>query len=49
MIEVQNLAVSFGNDTAVKQVVKNVSFCVAKGETLGIIGESGCGKSTVLR
>ncbi|CAK8741467.1 hypothetical protein SODG_004833 [Sodalis praecaptivus] len=30
MIEVQNLAVSFGNDTAVKQVVKNVSFASQK-------------------
>lgn len=49
MIEVSDLAVAFGQGDARRQVVKSVSFSVAKGETLGIVGESGCGKSTVLR
>jgi peptide/nickel transport system ATP-binding protein len=49
MINVEDLSVSFGNGASAKQVVKGVSFSVAKGETLGIVGESGCGKSTVLR
>ncbi|KQT42733.1 peptide ABC transporter ATP-binding protein [Devosia sp. Leaf420] len=49
MIEVSDLAVAFGQGDARRQVVKSVSFAVAKGETLGIVGESGCGKSTVLR
>src|SRR5262245_36392305 len=31
------------------RAVDGVSFTVAKGETLGIVGESGCGKSTVAR
>jgi peptide/nickel transport system ATP-binding protein len=49
MIEVEDLAVAFGQGSARRQVVKSVSFSVARGETLGIVGESGCGKSTVLR
>ncbi|MGV1754920.1 ABC transporter ATP-binding protein [Agrobacterium sp. CG674] len=49
MIDVHDLSVCFGTGTSAKQVVKDVSFSVVKGETLGIVGESGCGKSTVLR
>ena len=31
------------------RAVDDVSFSIAKGETLGIVGESGCGKSTTAR
>ncbi len=45
MIDVRNLNVSFGGVVA----VRDVSFSVAPGESFGLIGESGSGKSTVLR
>ncbi|MGN8021651.1 ABC transporter ATP-binding protein [Phyllobacterium sp. 22229] len=45
MIKVDQLRISFGTH----EVVRGVSFDVAKGGSFGIVGESGSGKSTVLR
>jgi peptide/nickel transport system ATP-binding protein len=39
----------FGGKKAMVQAVDGISFEVKKGETLGIVGESGCGKSTTAR
>lgn len=47
MIEVDNLSIRFSATTP--PVVRNVGFRVGKGEAFGLAGESGCGKSTVLR
>jgi peptide/nickel transport system ATP-binding protein len=49
MINVRDLDVVFASGKSSNHVVRGISFHVGQGETLGIVGESGCGKSTVLR
>ncbi|WP_431323242.1 ABC transporter ATP-binding protein [Rhizobium sp. YTU87027] len=49
MIKVSGLNVTFASGKQQNHVVKDIGFSVTRGETLGIVGESGCGKSTVLR
>ena len=39
----------FGRSTRVLKAVDGLSFTVARGETLSLVGESGCGKSTVAK
>jgi peptide/nickel transport system ATP-binding protein len=45
ILRVENLAVSFETDAGPVTVLDEVSFSVNKGQTIGIVGESGCGKS----
>src|SRR3954454_24357857 len=45
MLAVCDLTVSVGPETAPVDIVAGVSFGLAKGEILGLVGESGCGKS----
>ena len=48
-MEVNNLSVSFKVEEGEVQGVRNVSFNLKKGETLAIVGESGCGKSVLCK
>ncbi|MCM2280375.1 MAG: ABC transporter ATP-binding protein [Bdellovibrionaceae bacterium] len=45
LLEVKNLRTGFKTDDGYFTAVDNVSFQLEKGKTLGIVGESGCGKS----
>ncbi len=49
ILKVRNLKKYFDTPKGKLHAVDNVSFDINKGQTLGIVGESGCGKSTVGR
>ncbi len=54
LVEVQHLQQYFpaggvGKNRKYVQAVDDVSFAIRKGETLGLVGESGCGKTTTGR
>jgi peptide/nickel transport system ATP-binding protein len=54
LLAVDELTVSFRKkssalDNGVVKAVKNVSFSIGRGESFGLIGESGCGKTTLAR
>jgi peptide/nickel transport system ATP-binding protein len=46
LIRVENLKKYFKTKRGLLHAVDDVSFSVEKGKTLGLVGESGCGKST---
>jgi len=45
ILDVQNLRTQFSTDDGLVQAVNGISLSLREGETLGIVGESGCGKS----
>ena len=49
LLSVRNLCVDYITESGDVRAVNSVSFDIAPGEVLGIVGESGCGKSTVGR
>ena len=49
ILEVKNLKKYFPTKKGLLHAVDDISFAINKGETLGLVGESGCGKSTAGR
>ena len=49
MIAIENLCVTFGTGQRQIRAVRGASFAIPRGEIFGLVGESGAGKSTVLR
>lgn len=47
LLEIRNLIVHYETDEAVVEAVNDVSFDIAPGEILGIVGETGAGKTTI--
>ncbi len=45
LLEVENLRIDIVSGSSKHNVVEDVSFTIAAGETFGLVGESGCGKS----
>ncbi len=49
LVDVDNLHVQFKLDEGIVRAVNGVSFRIPEGKTLGVVGESGCGKSVTAR
>lgn len=49
LLEVKNLKIHYRTKNGIARAVENVTFSVESGSTLGLVGESGCGKTTIAK
>lgn len=47
VLEVENLAIEYKIGTEWKRAVRDINFTIGEGESYGLVGESGCGKTTI--
>ena len=49
ILEIRGLRLTIRTDEGMAKVLDNIDFALERGRILGIVGESGCGKSTIIR
>ena len=49
LLEIRNLSVEYHTDDAVIYAVNNIHLSIKKGETMGLVGETGAGKTTIAK
>ncbi|MBW1961855.1 MAG: ABC transporter ATP-binding protein [Deltaproteobacteria bacterium] len=49
LLEIRNLKIHYRTKTGIVKAVDDVSFSIERGGTLGLVGESGCGKTTIAK
>ena len=49
LLEVRNLTVHYETDEGICEAVNDISFDIHPGEILGVVGETGAGKTTIAR
>lgn len=49
LLEVKNLVIEYRTDDGVVQALNDVSFSIGEGKTLGLVGETGAGKTTLAK
>ena len=49
LLDIQHLEVTYDTEDGIVRAVNDVSLCVRRGQTVGIVGETGAGKTTTAK